>query len=290
MKNNDDEIVVSVEVDKSEIKKRKKEKKKKYGKMAKGIRTEEPLNKKKRLSRIKNMIIFIFFIIIIIFILKSGIFNIKNIEVSGNSNLSKERIITLSGITDADNLFELNKKSISSKLKENAYIESVRISKKMPDTICIDVVEREPTYILQFSDSYVYINNQGYLLEVSNEKANVPIILGFTTDLNNMTAGNRLNEEDLNTMNSIIKLCDVAKNNEMGDYITKIDISDKSNYIIEMESKGKRVNLGDCSNYSNLNTKMLYLYSILQTTENKREEIFLNVDLNKGKVYSRPIS
>ena len=290
MKDNDDEIVVSVEVNKSDIKKRKKEKKKKYGKKAKDIRTEEPLNQKKKISRIRNVIIFIFLIVIIFFILRSGLFDIKNIEVSGNSNLSKDKIITLSGITDNDNLFELNKKSISSKLKENAYIESVKISKKLPDTICIDVIEREPTFMLQFSDSYVYINNQGYLLEISNEKVNVPIILGFTTDLSNMTAGNMLNEEDLNKMNSIIKLCDVANNNDIGEFITKIDISDRSNYVIEMEGKGKRINLGDCSNYSNLNTKMLYLYSILQTTENKKEEIFLNVDLNKGKVYSRPIS
>ena len=44
------------------------------------------------------------------------------------------------------------------------------------------------------------------MLEISNEKLEVPILIGFTTDLSNIKAGNRINVADLNKMNMVIKM------------------------------------------------------------------------------------
>ena len=49
----------------------------------------------------------------------------------------------------------------------------------------------------------------------------------------------------------------------------------------------KTVYLGDCSE---LNTRILYLKSILETSQGKRGELFLNVDLNSQEAYFRPSS
>ncbi len=138
--------------------------------------------------------------------------------------------------------------------------------------------------MLQFADSYVYINNQGYMLEISNEKLELPILVGFTTDLSNIKAGNRINVDDLKKMNTVIKIYDSAKLNELNELITKIDISNSKNYTIEIASKGKIVYLGECSNYSDLKTRMLYLKSVLEKTEGMSGEIFLDIDLNSEKI------
>ena len=65
----------------------------------------------------------------------------------------------------------------------------------------------------------------------------------------------------------------------------KIDITDDRNYTIILETEGKTVYLGDCSD---LNTRMLYLKSVLEASSGKKGELFLNVYLNSDNVYFRP--
>lgn len=237
---------------------------------------------RRKLLKIIGIIILLIFLIILL--CSSRLFNIKSIEVSGNTKLSDEKIISLSSLELYTNIFNFKRGNIVKNIKENAYIEDVKVSRKYPSTVNIEVEEREARYMLQFADSYVYINNQGYMLEISNEKLELPILVGFTTDLSNIKAGNRINVDDLKKLNTVIKIYDSAKLNDMNELITKIDISNSKNYSIEMASKGKIVYLGECSNYSDLKTRMLYLKSILDKTEGSSGEIFLDIDLNSEKI------
>ena len=278
-----DEIIIGVENQKATSKNKKTSKKTNTKKNNKN----KAVKYKKGKIRKQAKIVFgmILFVAIGILLLCSPIFDIRNIEVSGNIKNSKERIISFSGLELYNNIFKFNKGLIREKIKENAYIESVEIIRKLPSTVQIEIEEREAKYMLQFADSYVYINTQGYMLEISNEKLDIPILVGFTTDLSNIKAGNRINVDDLNKMNMVIKIYEAAKSNGLGELITKIDISNEKNYTIILEKEGKKVYLGDCSE---LNTKILYLKSILETSQGKSGELFLNVDLNSQEAYFRP--
>lgn len=244
-------------------------------------------NTKKLRKQAKVLFGFIILLVAIILVLCSPLFNIKNIEVEGNSKLSNERIISISTLQTHTNIFKFNTKLISEKIKENAYVNEAKITRKLPSTVKITIDERQPKYMLQFADSYVYINNQGYMLEISNEKLELPILIGFTTDLSNIKAGNRINVTDLKKMDMVIKIYEAIKSNGLGELVNKIDISNDKNYAIILENEGKTVYLGDCTE---LNTRILYLKSILETVQGKSGEIFLNVDLNSQEPYFRPSS
>lgn len=287
----DDEIVVGVDLKKSNTSNKGKKKKntKSNKNKAKG-NSKNPNTKNKKVKMRKNAKIILYIILVgVIFILliNSPLFNVKKIEVEGNETVSDDKIISLSGLQLYNNIFSFNKLEIIENVKQNAYIEDADISRKLPSTVIVNVVERAPKYMLQFADSYVYINNQGYMLEISNEKLDIPILIGFTTDLSNIKAGNRINVEDLKKMDMVIKIYEAAKSNDLGHLVTKIDISDEKNYTIILESEGKKVYLGDCSD---LNTRILYLKAILEKSPGKKGEVFLNVDLNSQNVYFRPSS
>lgn len=279
----DDEIVIGVENKKTPTKNKKTSKKTN----AKKNNKNKAVKHKKGKVRKQAKIVFgmILFVAVVILLLCSPIFDIRNIEVSGNLKISKEKIINFSGLELHTNIFKFNKGLVRGKIKQNAYIENVEVTRKLPSTVQIEIEEREAKYMLQFADSYVYINNQGYMLEISNEKLDIPILIGFTTDLSNIKAGNRINVTDLNKMNMVIKIYEAAKSNGLGELITKIDISNEKNYTIILEKEGKTVYLGDCSE---LNTRILYLKSILETSQGKSGELFLNVDLNSQETYFRP--
>jgi len=275
----EDEIVINVN------KKTKANNKKTNKKNTKKVKN----NKKNKLffKRIKVIGITVGVITVSIILFSSSLFNIKKIDVEGNEGISDEKIISLSSIELYTNIFKINKNDIIKKIKENAYIEDVTISKKLPSKIILTIEERKPKYMLQFADSYVYVNNQGYMLEISNEKLDIPILIGFTTDLSNIKAGNRINIDDLKKMDMVIKIYETAKSNDLGNLVTKIDISNEKNYTLILESEGKKVYLGDCSD---LNTRILYLKAILEKFAGRNGEIFLNIDLNSQDAYFRPSS
>ena len=292
----DDEIIIGIqrESNKTKVKKMKNNKKavkktasnnnKKMDKSKRKKNRKSIEKKESKTKKIKFLIIIVFSIIFMVLFLSSSFFNINEIVTKNNDIISYDEIVSLSKIEKHTNIFSTNKKVIILNLKENPYIESANIKRKLPDTIEIYIKERIPKYMIQFADSYVYINNQGYMLDISNEKLDLPIILGFTTDLSNIQAGNRLDIEDLSKMDMIIKITEIANSNEIGEFISKIDVSDERNYTLILESEGKKVYLGDASD---LNTKILYLKSILEATTGVSGEIFLNIDLNTRDAYFR---
>lgn len=236
--------------------------------------------KKKRIltKKARNVVCTLLVIATIVLIFSSKLFYINNIEVLGNSKLTENEIISVSGVVKDVNIFSLNKLNAKRSLLENSYIEDVTITRVLPNTIRIEVEEKVPRYMIQFANSYIYINNQGYMLEISTEPLELPILLGITTDLNNVKPGDRLNIEDLNKFNKMIQIMDISRSFEMVELITKIDITDANNYTLHLEKEGKIVYLGDATD---LNTKMLPLKGILEDTKGKTGEIFLDMDLNE---------
>ena len=222
----------------------------------------------------------------IIYTLLSPIFNIKTINVVGNSKLSSDEIISLSKIELEKNMFQYNKKEIINNIKENAYIDSVQVKRNIPDTIELTVVERKATFKFQIANAYAIINNQGYILEISDRKEELPIIIGIETIQENIQIGNRLCEADLKKLGDVLKIMESATSNGIEDLITKIDITNHDDYKLTLEKKNKIVHLGDTSN---LSPKMLWILKFNEIEGNTKGEIILNMNLNdeKSKPYFR---
>ncbi len=249
---------------------------------------EMAIKKRKIILKIIRTIILIGILIgTLIYILLSPLFNIKDVTVTGNNKLSGEEIISLSEIRTEENIFKTSKNDIKNKIKTNPYVENVKIRRKLPDKVEIIVVERVATYMLPFANSYVYINNQGYMLEITSQKANLPIITGFSTPEENLHEGERLVSEDLVKLGEVLQIIESANANGIQALITKIDISNRQDYTIMLEKEKKLVHMGDVSN---LSTKMSYINKIIQDEAGIEGEIFVNTDLtNKGAVFREKV-
>ena len=292
-KNNFDfnnEIVIGVtKKEPQNLDKSKEEKKQnKNSKKNNTIRKNKTNRKKKRKKSSKKMITFascfLLIAIVIIFALTTPIFNINYIEVTGNSKISSDTIISISQLKKGQNIFKFNNSTIQN-IKENNYIDEVKIKRKLPGTIIISVKEREIKYQIKLLNSYAYIDKNGYILEVSTVKKEVPIIVGFNIDENELINKNRLEVEDLEELNKILKVLDSAKTINIDSIITEINIENKDNYYLYIESQNKKIYIGDTSN---LTKKMLYIKKILEEESDKSGTIFTNGDISSGfKPYFR---
>ena len=79
---------------------------------------------------------------------------------------------------------------------------------------------------------------------------------------------------------AIKKAIQEAKNNEIFDDITRIDISNHDDYLVYFDDLGKLAHIGDISS---INDKMTRVAKILKVESEVEGEIFVNVDFNNGK-------
>ncbi len=238
------------------------------------------LKKKKRIKTILKCTALIIIIAgAIVFALVSPIFQIQTINVNNNEQIASETIVSLSELSTGQNIFQFSKNKTINKIKENPYIESVKIERKLPNQIQIQVQERKKDFNVEFLNGYIYINKQGYILETSEQKIEAPTIQGISTPEDQIVPGNRLQTEDLEKLEVVMQIMNIAQNYELDTKITNIDITNKNQYTMYIAEEKKTVYLGDKTNLSN---KMLYVQAILEKNEGKEGYIYVDGDLNNN--------
>ena len=278
--NLDNEIIIGMTL-KEEPKKTKKKKEQPKTKIKKTKKNTNKVQKTKKRHKTKKkniklkIVKWIFLLALlataIILFLLSSVFNITDIVVENNKKISEQEIVNLSGLVKNENMFKTTNKKIKEGIKQNPYIEDVVITRELSGKVKLKVIERTPTYMIKFANGYAYINNQGYILEISEEALHLPIITGFKTSSEEIKAGNRLEVDDLKELENVIKIMETAKNTSIADIITEIDISNSNNYKLVIASEGKTVQFGDLNN---INVKILKIEYILEQEKGREGEIY----------------
>ena len=278
--NLDNEIIIGMTL-KEEPKKTKKKKEQPKTKIKKTKKNTNKIQKTKKRPKTKKkniklkIVKWIFLLALlataIILFLLSSVFNITDIVVENNKKISEQEIVNLSGLVKNENMFKTTNKKIKEGIKQNPYIEDVVITRELSGKVKLKVIERTPTYMIKFANGYAYINNQGYILEISEEALQLPIITGFKTSSEEIKAGNRLVVDDLKELENVIKIMETAKNTSIADIITEIDISNSNNYKLVIASEGKTVQFGDLNN---INVKILKIEYIIEQEKGRQGEIY----------------
>ena len=97
----------------------------------KGKKKNISKKKKKRLKVLKWTSLFVLVLVAITLFLLSDIFNIKEIKVINSSKISAEEIKELSTLQVDENMFKFLKITVEEKIKQNPYIETVAIHRKL---------------------------------------------------------------------------------------------------------------------------------------------------------------
>lgn len=242
-----------------------------------------------KLKILKWTSITIVLIILLIAFIFSPIFNVKQIKVEGIQRLSEEDIINLSQIQLNENMFKIKISEVAKKIEENTYVERVNITRGLPKTIKISVKEREAQYIIQMESGNAYIDSNGYIIEILEEKLPLPILIGYTTPTENIIDfknTKKLSDDDCKKLETVSNIIESAKNNDVLKYITSIDMLEENNIKLNLESEQKVAYLGDGSN---ANLRILYLKTIIEKETGKAGEIYVNGDIQtlRPKPYFR---
>lgn len=242
--------------------------------------------KKLNAKRIVISLAFVLFIAICgtIYYLTTPVFNIDSILVYGNEKNSIDAYISLSGLNiNETNIFAFTNGNVEKRIKENPYVQEVRIERKFPNTVELYITERKADYQINYLNSYIYLNNQGYVLEINEEEKDMLIIDGLTSLSDNIEVGQRLANEDLIKLDTILKITNYLKYNSVENELTKIDATDEENYTLEF---GKEEKIAYIGNSSSITEKMTAVVKVLEAEKGKKGKIYANEDaLSRNRVY-----
>lgn len=245
------------------------------------VNKQKEIEIKKRKRR-KIILIILLIVLIIIgictYLFTSDVFKIQSIKISGNKELSEEYLHELSEINVGDNIFSVFGIVTKVKLKQNGYIEDAKIKKIYPNKIEIEIKERQKQFqILTETGCYIYIDKQGYILDYSLDKLELPTIIGMEITEEKIGTIKRLEENDLKKMENILQIKEETNKIGLTDIITEYQVKDE--YIIVLESLGININLGDATNLKN---RMFYIKAILEKENGNKGTIYINGNLDEG--------
>ena len=136
------------------------------------------LQKKSKKIIIYFFLLFIFGSINNISLSKVELYSVKNINLSGLSELESKSLLYEINRLNLANIFNLNEKKINNLIQSNPRIEKYNIFKKYPSTIDIEI--KKTTYLarLNYKGELMLIGSNGKLSKYDNKINMLPIIFG----------------------------------------------------------------------------------------------------------------
>ncbi len=111
----------------------------------------------------------------------SPYFQVKNVVIKNLNRVSEDEVLELTGLNKPANILAVKLRVMAENLKNHPWIKNVSLTRKMPDTIIVEIEERRPKALIRLGDIY-YLDESGvpfYKVDAQDKTA-LPVITGFS--------------------------------------------------------------------------------------------------------------
>ena len=151
-------------------------------------------------------------------------FKVDTITVTGNSRYTANQIIEASGIETGDNMFFLNKYHASERITAALpYVETVRISRQLPDTLVVTVTE---------CTAPAAVSQDGKLWLLSGDGKQYAVVEGLTLLEPQVGADLQVPEEQQPSARLLLTLLGLLRDKDMLGDVQTIDLSDTASVVM----------------------------------------------------------
>jgi len=208
--------------------------------------------------------------------INSDLFTLKTIIIPNGVNVSSGDIMNIVSGDIGINLFLIKTGNIEKRIKENPYINKVKVKKVFPDSLKVEYEEILPYMILGSGDSKIYVDKKGTVISQSNEiDYNVGVVIKFDVN-NNYKDGEQLSGVDNIKYKNAVYLMQAAKNIGFEYNIYMIEYEDAESMKLYIENADIDVLYG-AFNKEQVDEKLLRLNSIIKETIDKNLKGIIDV-------------
>ena len=239
--------------------------------------------KRAKINKLKRKLLLITFLLIVLSLILcfTPILQVRKITCTGNNMIPADEIITASKIEVGNNMIRTSKKKAIDNIDNLSYIKSVEIIKSFPSTIKIKVVECTVHSYTFVDKKYLYLDEDGKVLEISDKQPEISAPLLKTSKIKSYKVNEVLGFADSKQAEIYKTLITTLKGSVFADILTNIDISDANNISFTVNNQFT-VKLGDISELDyKVNNMATEGYN---SPESSKKGTF-DVSITKGKGY-----
>ena len=172
------------------------------------------------------------------------------IEVSGAEYFSRDEITSLAGIPPDVNIFLLDESKIRENINQDPRVQFESLERVLPDKIILHVQERLSACVTKYTNSYLLLDKDGFVLEIAEDDApgGYPLVVGL--GISGVSVGDRLEVTDVYQLNLLRDLITSINASDLKAAVNKIDLSEPANLTMDI-APGFTIKLGDNSNIHN---------------------------------------
>lgn len=151
---------------------------------------QPPVKKKSQIHFARIILCIILFASTIVWILSLPYWHVKEIFISGNAIVPKQQILEKAKIPSKENIYFMNYKEISRRIKEIPQIKNAFVSGRIPNNLEIKIEERKPFCVFIIDQKYFIADDEGYIINLDVDQqpiniphaSNLPVVLGLSKD------------------------------------------------------------------------------------------------------------
>ncbi len=224
-------------------------------------KNQKKKRKKSRAQRLRRSFVLLLVLIAAVssVCLFAPVFNITEVLVEGNAQVTTEEILDRTSIVIGGNIFKMSKNSVKRGLSSLAYLDTIKISRKLPSKVKIKVTECYAELIFPHATGYLVSDINGKLLEVISdcEGWEVPHVIG--AEIDNIEISKKISVQDGVKFDIILDCIRYLKEKGHLSQLKKLDFTDISNIWVTYK-EGHRVNF---AKFEDMDYKMKMLDAIL---------------------------
>lgn len=88
-------------------------------------------------------------------------FALANLSIEGGKRLSAEEIAGMGGVGEGDNVLGINIADVQRRIAASEWVESVSVTRILPDGLTIEIREREPAFLTRRDEQLYYADING---------------------------------------------------------------------------------------------------------------------------------
>ncbi len=213
--------------------------------------------------------------------LHSSFFNIEKITITGLKVVSEDEVLRLSGLSQGQNIFEINDEFVSKAIEIHPVIKKAVLLRHFPRQIEVEVQERKIWALLPYHDVLLCIDEDSICIDKLQKYSLIDYPLITMDDLPpRVNLGQAVEPEGVKMIKVIYDALSIKSRKAISDF----HYINKSKEIVFYTQKGTEVNFGNLERLEEKTKFVEQVFEIEAELDEKGSDVLEYVDLRfKGQ-------
>ena len=184
----------------------------------------------------------LFFSGIYLFLVNFFWFNLEQLEITGDSDLTLNDVTRLAPVYLGTNIFKIDTRKLENDIKKDLTLSEVRVKRKLPDEIEISLYKKKPVLLVNLDQLYGLTQGREIIpLKDHNQRWDIPILSGV-----HLKSIDFYREVDDPGIRKVVDLYQTVQEMDSTflDKISELDLSNPDNIVLYLLPSGVKVMLG----------------------------------------------